>query len=77
MKQKYAPFVFASIMAIAMGFFVSFFLTWLNTGYTKGFFMRWMTAFGVGSCVAFPISLTIAPFAQKFVQMLTKEDNNK
>jgi len=39
--------------------------------------MRWMTAFGVGSCVAFPISLTIAPFAQKFVQMLTKEDNNK
>ena len=76
MNKKFAPFIFASIMAISMGFFVSFFLTWLNTGYTEGFFIRWMRAFGVGSFVAFPISLTIAPFAQKFVNMITKEDNN-
>ena len=62
-------------MALAMGFFVSFFLTWVNTGYTEGFFIRWMRAFAVGSCVAFPISLTIAPLAQKIVQKITKEDN--
>jgi len=61
-------------MAIAMGFFMSFFLTWINTGYSEGFFIRWMRAFGVGSCVAFPISLTIAPIAQKIVNIITKEE---
>ncbi len=63
-------------MAVAMGFFMSFFLTLVNTGYTEGFIMRWMKAFGVGTCVAFPISMMIAPLAQKIVQMIIKEDNN-
>lgn len=33
MNKKYAPYIFASIMAVAKGIFMSFFLTWINTGF--------------------------------------------
>ncbi len=74
MNKKYAPYIFASIMAVAMGFFMSFFLTWINTGVAEGFLLRWMKAFGVGVCVAFPTSLIIAPVAQKIVKKFTSND---
>ncbi len=76
MNQKYAPFIFASIMALAMGFFMSLFLTWINTGFHEGFLLRWMKAFGVGICVAFPISLIIAPIAQRLVILIIKDNDN-
>jgi len=76
MKQKYTPYIFASIMALAMGFFMSLFLTWINTGFHKGFLLRWMKAFGVGICVAFPISLLIAPIAQRIVMLITKSNDS-
>ena len=73
MNKKYAPYIFASIMAVAMGFFMSFFLTWINTGMEEGFILRWGHSFFVGVCVAFPTSLIIAPVAQKVVSKVTSQ----
>jgi hypothetical protein len=70
MKKEHAPYIFATIMAIAMGFFMSFFFTWMNTSFSAGFFIRWMKAFVIGGFVALPISLLIAPVAQKIVDRL-------
>lgn len=70
MDKRYAPYIFATIMSVAMGFFMSFFLTWINTGLAGGFFIRWMKSFGIGVLVAFPISLIVAPVAQRIVYKL-------
>lgn len=70
MDKRYAPYIFATIMAVAMGFFMSFFLTWINTGLAVRFFIQWMNSFGIGVLVAFPISLILAPIAQRIVNKL-------
>ncbi len=72
MNKKCAPLIYATIMAIAMGFFMALFFTWINTGFSDGFFWRWMKSFGLGTVVAFPISLIISPLAQKIVNRIVK-----
>ena len=72
-NKKYAPYLFATIMAVAMGGLMSFFLTWINTGMDSAFVMRWMRSFGIGTMVAFPVSIMIAPIAQKIVVKFTEE----
>jgi phosphotransferase system glucose/maltose/N-acetylglucosamine-specific IIC component len=67
LSKKWRPYLFAAIMAFAMGFFMSLILTWVNTGLTNGFLDRWLNAFGVGICVAFPISILIAPHANSLL----------
>ena len=69
--KKYAPYLFATIMAVAMGALMSFCFTAINTGINTGFLFRWLKSFGVGFVVAFPTSLLIAPVAQKIVTRLT------
>ena len=72
--KKWSPYLFAAIMAFAMGFFMSLILTWVNTGIDEGFLNRWIKAFGVGICIAFPVSILVAPVANKTVNKLTKPD---
>jgi len=70
-QKKYGTYIFASIMAIAMSFFMSLLFTAIDTGFENGL-MRWSKSFGVGILVAFPTSLLITPVAQKIVVWLTK-----
>ncbi|MFC1841338.1 DUF2798 domain-containing protein [Thermodesulfobacteriota bacterium] len=73
LDKRFTPYIFATVMAIAMGFFMSLFLTAINTGIESGFIFRWMKSFGVAIFVGFPVSLLVAPFAQEIVLRLTKE----
>ena len=73
LNKRFTPFIFATIMAVAMGFFMSLFLTAINTGFDNGFTFRWMKSFGMAIAVGFPVSLLIAPVAQKIVSILTIE----
>jgi hypothetical protein len=70
---KWRPYLFAAIMAFAMGFFMSLILTWVNTSLTSGFLERWINAFGVGICVAFPISILIAPLANRILNKIVDD----
>ncbi len=68
--DDYSLTEFAEKMAFAMRLFMSLVLTWVNTGLTNGFLERWLYAFGVGLCVAFPISILIAPLANRILNRL-------
>jgi hypothetical protein len=69
-NKKYSPYIFASIMNVLMGFFMTFFLTWMNAGFVDDFFFIWIRSFAVAICVAFPISLLVAPLAQAVVSKI-------
>lgn len=69
---KYAPFVFAPVMALGMASIMSFFMTGVNTGFDDGFLWRWANAFAVGFCVALPASQIIAPLAQRITRRVVK-----
>ena len=73
MNKKFAPFLFAAIMAVSMGFMMSLFVTLMNKGFTDGFLLWWMRSFGVSVAIAFPTSMIIAPVAQKVVGKIVKE----
>lgn len=74
LQKKYAAYIFATIMAIAMGFFMSFFLTWINTGFTNNFILRWLKSFALGVLIAFPTSLIVAPIAQRIVKKVIRDN---
>jgi hypothetical protein len=73
MEKRSAPFLFASIMAVAMGFMMSLFVTLVNTGLTSRFSLMWMRAIAVSVAIALPTSMLVAPFAQKLVGRIIKE----
>jgi hypothetical protein len=56
-----------------MGFFMSLILTWVNTSLASGFLERWLKAFGVGLCVAFPISILMAPLANRSLNRIAEK----
>ena len=73
MNKKFAPFLFAAIMAVSMGFMMSLFITLVNKGLGDGFLLWWIRSFGVSVVIAFPTSMIIAPIAQKIVGIVVKE----
>ncbi len=76
MNKKYAPYLFAAIMSVMMGFVMSLAMTIIVTGIDDGFIHRWLKALIIGICVAFPTAIVIAPIAQKIVNRLTENDSS-
>jgi hypothetical protein len=67
---KFTPVVFAFFMSMLMAFIMSGVLTFVNLGAIPNFFARWMHAFVIAWCCAFPTVLLVAPIARKIVSKL-------
>ena len=64
---RFAPLVFAILMSIYMVTAMTFVITWVNTGMTEGFALRWFRAFYIAWPIAFSLIVIGAPRIQKFV----------
>jgi hypothetical protein len=62
---KFAPLVFAFFMSMLMAFLMSAILTLVNLGPVPDFITRWMRAFAIAWCCAFPAVLLVAPIARR------------
>lgn len=67
-KPRYAPFVFAVLMSLYMVSGMTFVITWVNTGLTAGFLLRWAKAFTVAWPIAFLLVMAGAPRIRRFVE---------
>ena len=64
---RFAPLVFAVLMSIYMVTAMTFVITWVNTGMTDGFALRWFRAFYIAWPIAFILIMLGAPRLQKLV----------
>lgn len=64
---RFAPLVFALLMSIYMVTAMTFVITWVNTGMTEGFALRWFRAFYIAWPIAFSLIMIGAPRIQKIV----------
>lgn len=64
---RFAPLVFALLMSIYMVTAMTFVITWVNTGMTEGFALRWFRAFYIAWPIAFILIMLGAPRLQKLV----------
>ncbi len=64
---RFAPLVFAILMSIYMVTSMTFVITWVNTGMTDGFALRWFRAFYIAWPIAFILIMLGAPRLQKLV----------
>jgi len=62
-------------MSIYMVTVMTFVITWVNTGMTEGFTLRWFRAFYIAWPVAFILIILGAPRLQKFVAARIKADS--
>ena len=64
---RFAPLVFAILMSMYMVTAMTFVITWVNTGMTDGFALRWFRAFYIAWPIAFSLIVLGAPRLQKLV----------
>lgn len=64
---RYTPIAFAFFMSMLMAFLMSAVLTLVNLGAVPDFLMKWMRAFAIAWCCAFPAVLLVSPIARKLV----------
>ena len=69
---RFAPLVFAILMSIYMVTAMTFVITWVNTGMTEGFLLRWFRAFYIAWPIAFTLITVGAPRLQKLVAQRIK-----
>jgi hypothetical protein len=50
---RYAPQLFALLMSFVMAFIMTAFVTWVNTGFSDGYFARWAKSF----IMAWPVAM--------------------
>lgn len=71
-KPRYAPIVFALFMSAYMVSCMTGLITWVNTGFAQGFFMRWARAFLIAWPCAFLLVIFGAPHIRKLVAKLVR-----
>jgi hypothetical protein len=69
---RFTPLVFAFAMSLMMAFLMSAVLTLVNLGAVPDFFSRWMRAFAIAWCCAFPAVVLVAPLARLIVTRLVE-----
>jgi hypothetical protein len=69
--KRYAPLVFAALLAGFMTFIVSGITTALNVGVPSDFVWRWLGAWLPTWGIAFPALLVVRPFVNRLVERLT------
>ena len=73
-SKKYAQLLFVTIMGLSMSAIMSFAFTAFRSGFNDSFFVAWMESFLLGSIIAIPTAMFVAPLAQKLVQRMTMAD---
>ena len=58
-------------MSVGMSVSITFFMIVINTGFAKGFILRWVNGSLLGIVVAFPIALLLIPLVRKLVDKIT------
>ena len=72
---KYLPLVQTFLIATFMTFVMSFAISWINLGLTRGFFGIWMHAWLIAFVIAFPTLLLVLPTMRKLaVRIASKAD---
>ncbi len=71
---RFAPLAFAVLMSIYMVTAMTFVITWVNTGLSDGFALRWLRAFYIAWPIAFILIMLGAPRLQKFVAKRIKSN---
>jgi hypothetical protein len=68
--KRFAPYVFAVLLAGCMTLIVSGITTAINVGVPADFVARWMKAWLPTWAIAFPALLVVRPFVQKLTERL-------
>jgi hypothetical protein len=70
--KKYSTLLFVTIMVLCMTFVISLALTIIRSGFTSGFTLIWLRAWGLAIIVAWPTAMLVVPFARKVVASITR-----
>jgi len=60
-------------MTLALDTVMTFAMNSINSGWTAGFFQRWLQGWLIGFAVAFPTSVLTLPLARKITALLVSE----
>jgi len=69
--KKFFHVVFAFFLTLVMVLIVSGITTALNVGIAPDFVARWMRAWFLTWCVAFPSAVVVAPWARRLTERVT------
>jgi hypothetical protein len=69
--RRFAPLLFAALLAGFMTLIVSGVTTALNVGLPSDFGLRWMHAWFPTWAIAFPVLLVVRPLVQRLVERMT------
>lgn len=64
--------VFVLLMSLIMAGVMSFAMTFINAGFTSGFWAKWGRAYLVGYCVALPTAFVVVPVLRRFTDSLSR-----
>jgi hypothetical protein len=70
LPKRFAPYVFAVLLAGCMTLIVSGITTAINVGVPADFVARWLKAWLPTWAIAFPSLLVVRPFVQKITERL-------
>jgi hypothetical protein len=70
--KKYSTLLFVTIMVLCMTFVISLALTIIRSGFSAGFTLLWLRAWGLAFIVAWPTAMLVVPFARKVVASITR-----
>ncbi len=66
-NKKYSVLLVAFFMTLALNTTMTFTMTTINTGWSAGFFQRFLNGGVLGFIVAFPTSILVIPLARSLV----------
>ena len=70
-NKKYSKFLFIFFMGFGMSRMMTLIITYINTGYDKEYFNRFLKAWSISLPVAMIATTIVAPLVQKFVDKIT------
>ena len=70
--KKYSNLLFILVMGFGMSLLMTLIITYVNTGFDKGYLSRFLKAWVVGLPIAITAALLVGPVAKKFVDKITK-----
>ncbi|MCK4884961.1 DUF2798 domain-containing protein [Candidatus Bathyarchaeota archaeon] len=73
LDKKYSGLLTAIIMTIALDSAMTFTMISINTGWTAGFFQRFVNGWIIGFAVALPTSLLAFQLARRIVNRIVSE----
>ncbi len=65
--------VLSSLLALLMSFFISFFITVVNIGFSQVLFVAWMKSFVLGFVIALPISIIFIPMLRTYLERFVED----